>query len=447
MSESYHELLRSRLQEFREEGLPAYSGRVLNIPFHKDMATTLVGARKAGKTYATYQVIDQLMRTRKLDDLNQVCYLHFDDESLMTLRVEHLSQIDESLLQINPDFHARPVLYVFDEIHKIKGWEGYVLRLLRKRNSRILITGSSSDLEPEKVDRQLRGKSFAEHIYPLSFGEFCLWNGAKTNPLQWSPRDRAVAEKLFDAYVRWGSFPGLSGLSSNRDREALLKTYCSTIIASDFLEKSQSADPVLVRNYIFRLLQNNTGSYTHKRMLDVLSGMQLKVDKRQLFAMAQLAEENYLFNFVPVYAESLAKMNQNPRKVFCADWALANVVAYPTKLQSSRALEAIVYWELKRRGYQVRYFRHPHTDQEVDFVAYKTFEKPELAIQVAQDLNTYQTLEREVRSLANLKSPEFADTQRLILTLGKRTTAGVKVVNLMEWLLDKEAVAVDASPE
>lgn len=124
MSDNYRELLRSRLQEFREDGLPAYADRVFDITFHKDMATTLIGVRKAGKTYATYQIIGQLIRTGILADLNQVCYLHFDDESLMALRVEHLSQIDEALLQINPDIHAKPVLYVFDEIHKIKGWEG-----------------------------------------------------------------------------------------------------------------------------------------------------------------------------------------------------------------------------------------------------------------------------------------------------------------------------------
>lgn len=118
-----------------------------------------------------------------------------------------------------------------------------------------------------------------------------------------------------------------------------------------------------------------------------------------------------------------------------ADWALANVVAYPTKLQISRALEAIVYWELKRRGYQVRYFKHPQTDQEVDFIAYKAFDKPELAIQVAYNLDDAVTLEREIRSLINLASPEFEDTQRLVLTLGKKSTAEVKVVNLIEWLL------------
>jgi predicted AAA+ superfamily ATPase len=436
MSESFHTLLRSRLQEFREDGIPPYHERILDGNFYEDMVTTLVGVRKAGKTYATYQVIDQELQSGRLSSLDQVCYLHFDDESLMTFAVHHLSQIDEALLQIAPDIHAEPVLYVFDEIHKIEGWEGYVLRLLRKRNSRILVTGSSADLEPEKVDRQLRGKSIAEHIYPLSFTEFCRWRGADTHSAKWSPKGRAIAEQLFDQYLRWGAFPGLHNTTTDRERELLLKTYCSTIVASDFLEKSKGVHPVLLKHYIFRLLQNNTGPYTHKRMLDALAGMQVPTDKRQLYALAHLAEENYLFDFLPIYAPSQAKMNQNPRKVYCADWALANAVAFPTQFQPQRALEAVVYWELRRRGYQVRYLRHPKTDYEVDFIAYRTFEEPELAIQVTCQMDDEITMQREIRSLANLTEPAFAQTRRLILTQRPKAAEGVEVLNVMEWLLD-----------
>ncbi len=437
-NESHHALLRARLQEFREDGIPEYSTRVFNSTFYKDMVITLVGVRKAGKTYATYQTIDQMLKTGKLSSLDQVCYLHFDDESLMTFGVNHLTQIDEALLQINPDIHSESVLYVFDEIHKLAGWEGYVLRLLRKRNSRILVTGSSADLEPDRVNRQLRGKSMAEHIYPLSFLEFCRWNDTNTNPSKWSPRNRATIEQLFEKYIRWGGFPGLHETKTDKEREALLKTYCSTIVASDFLEKSKIPDPILIKHYLFRLLQNNTGAYTHKKMLDALSGIQIKVDKRQLYALAHLAEENYLFDFVQIYAESQAKINQNPRKVYCADWAMANVVAFPTKLQFNRALEAIVYWELKRRGYQVRYYRHPHSEHEVDFIAYKTFEAPELAIQVTSQMDDKTTIKRETRSLTNLKAPEFANTRRMILTMRPIDIPGVNVVNLIEWLLESQ---------
>jgi predicted AAA+ superfamily ATPase len=71
----------------------------------------------------------------------------------------------------------------------------------------------------------------------------------------------------------------------------------------------------------------------------------------------------------------------------------------------------------------------------VDFAL--IFERPELAIQVTRDLNNEETLEREIRSLTNLTSPEFENTRRLVLTLSPKPTTEVNVVNLIEWLLNK----------
>ncbi len=171
-------------------------------------------------------------------------------------------------------------------------------------------------------------------------------------------------------------------------------------------------------------------------MIDALAGIQVKIDKRQLYALTTLAEENYLFDFVPQYATSQAKMNQNPRKVYCADWALANVVAFPAKLQLNRVLKASIYGELKRRGYQVRY-RHPNTDYEIDFIAYRTFEEPDLAIQVSYHMTDEKTLNCEVRSLKNLKGVEFKNTKRMMLTMQPITVPGIDVVNIIEWLLNR----------
>lgn len=94
-----------------------------------------------------------------------------------------------------------------------------------------------------------------------------------------------------------------------------------------------------------------------------------------------------------------------------------------------------MYWELRRRGYQVRYLRHPKTDYEVDFIAYRTFEEPELAIQVTCQMDDQITMEREIRSLANLTAPAFAKTRRLVLTQRPKPVAGIDVANVMEWLL------------
>ena len=46
------------------------------------------------------------------------------------------------------------------------------------------------------------------------------------------------------------------------------------------------------------------------------------------------------------------------------------------------------------------------------------------------------TLAREIRSLANLTEPTFAQTRRMVLTQRPKAVAGVDVVNVMEWLLE-----------
>lgn len=47
MTESNHALIRARLQEFRDDGVPPYLERLFDIRFFKDMVTTLVGVRKS----------------------------------------------------------------------------------------------------------------------------------------------------------------------------------------------------------------------------------------------------------------------------------------------------------------------------------------------------------------------------------------------------------------
>ncbi|MHC4874599.1 MAG: AAA family ATPase, partial [Planctomycetota bacterium] len=75
------ELIKKRILDFREDGLPEYRHRDLNVPFIKDMVTTIVGVRKSGKTYLTYQIIDEESKAGNIAGLEQVCYLHFDDEA------------------------------------------------------------------------------------------------------------------------------------------------------------------------------------------------------------------------------------------------------------------------------------------------------------------------------------------------------------------------------
>jgi predicted AAA+ superfamily ATPase len=61
------------------------------------------------------------------------------------------------------------LLFVLDEIHKISGWEEYVIDLSRNPNWKVIVTGSSSKLLKYDIATELRGKAVSSTLYPLSF--------------------------------------------------------------------------------------------------------------------------------------------------------------------------------------------------------------------------------------------------------------------------------------
>lgn len=81
-------LLKERILAFHQSGIPAYTRRDAAVVHVRDMVTTSVGGRKTGKTYLTYQVIDDLLRGGGIESLRRACYLHFDDEVLAAMRQE-----------------------------------------------------------------------------------------------------------------------------------------------------------------------------------------------------------------------------------------------------------------------------------------------------------------------------------------------------------------------
>jgi len=78
---------------------------------------------------------------------------------------------------------GKPILFIFDEIDRICGWEDYVLSLLDIPGNSVVITGSSSKI--------LRGDTVS------SAGQVRLRN-------------------VFSRYLQQGGYPGLLDLSADR---------------------------------------------------------------------------------------------------------------------------------------------------------------------------------------------------------------------------------------
>ena len=96
-------------------------------------------------------------------------------------------------------------------------------------------------------------------------------------------------------------------------------------------------------------------------------------------------------------------------------------------------MENVVYLELLRRGYRVNIGKT--NDYEVDFVA----ENPNdiKYFQVTKTLLSDEVKEREIRSLESIND----NYEKIILTMDKPISKdynGIKVMNIIEWLLSDE---------
>ena len=165
------------ITEFHKYSIPPLFKRELSIPADTDKVITLIGLRRTGKTYYLFQVIQQLLDEGL--DKKRIFYINFEDERLSELTTSDLSIIIELYYKINP---GADILYLFlDEIQEIDGWEKFVRRLTEKKNVRIFLTGSSSKLLSQEIATSLRGRTLSYNLFPLSFREFLVAKGFKSD--------------------------------------------------------------------------------------------------------------------------------------------------------------------------------------------------------------------------------------------------------------------------
>ena len=392
------EIIRKRIIDFQHEESVEYIKRDISVLHVPDMVTTIVGVRKSGKTFLTYQLIDELITNNTINNKEQVCYLHFDDEQLMGLSSEDLYLIDEIFYSVLPNANKFPnVVFIFDEIHKIIGWENFVLRIKKQKNTIVIVTGSSADLEESRVARQLRGKTMTNHLFPLSFKEFLQFQKETELDLdRISSLGIANLIHLFDDYLVRGSFPALTTINI-KQVNPILRNYYHSIIETDFLLTEGVGNNIVCKDFVTYLLHNNGGKYTHKKTFNTLRSYGHKFTEDYIPSWLDLAKRCYFINKAQIYSPSIKKIQQNYRKIYCIDWALANAVSFPTEKRISATLETIIYWELRRRGKKVSYQLCSREKYEIDFLVYDYFQKPEFAIQVSYDISSQKVLEREIR--------------------------------------------------
>lgn len=430
------ELIHQKIVDALAMAPPRLTPRDVRLPKIPKRAFAIIGMRRVGKTTFLWQVISE--RLKQGTPREALLYFNFEDERLVGMTAGDLHLILEEYYALYPELRDRQqVLFLFDEIQNVPGWERFVRRLLDTELAEVFVTGSSAALLSREVASSMRGRATEVVLFPFSFREYLRHHGrepeAPVNRLAKAARS-ALQHDLWE-YLRVGGFPEVQGLEP-RDRYELLKSYVDVVLLRDVVERHSITNVQALRWLIRHLLGSPAGLFSIHRFYRDLRSQGISVSKNALHEFVGYLEDAFLIRTVWMDATSERKRMVNPRKVYPVDPGLIPVFDRSGRPNIGQALETVVLLELERRGAEIRYVRTSE-GFEVDFLA-RYYDGHIELIQVAAELTSRETRQREIRAL--LKAAEqYPKASLHIITLHPETVfeipANIHVHPAFLWLL------------
>jgi len=435
------EVIRQKLIQAASAPPPTFTRRQNRLPQVANKAHAIVGMRRVGKTTFLHQCrADLLAEGRPLESL---AYFSFDDERLSDMDQKHLHWIIEEYYSLNPSFRDKEkVVFFFDEIQLIPGWEQFARRILDSEKIELFVSGSSAHMLSREVATSFRGRAMETRIYPFSFREFLRHRAAEPEQMitKLTKAQRSELDHAFADFLVTGGFPEAQGTNTT-DRLMLLQGYVDTVILRDVIERHTIRNATALREMTRQLLGNAAASFSVNRFYNDLKSRGVPASKDLLHALLAHLEDTFLIRLVPIHTASERVRQTNPRKVYPVDQGLIPAFDRSGRTNTGHALETAVLIELERRGYE-RAYLHTRNGFEIDLIATPPIGAP-ILVQVCTDLTDARTRERELRALAD-GLDEFPQATGLVLT---QTATGISeirqdapprtlIMPAWEWLLD-----------
>ncbi len=394
-------------------------------------AITIIGPRRAGKTWFMYQFMNSLIKRGKTVD--DFLYINFEDERLQPLAADNFQLILDAWFELH-GLKKKPLIF-FDEIQNIDGWDKFIRRLI-DQGYRVVITGSNSKLLSSEIATTLRGRTLTYEIFPFSFKEFLKFKGITPSSKLIFSKERHLLASLFDQYLYCGGYPEIVLTDDKLTQNNIAQDYFNTIFYRDLVERYKITNTQLLRHWMHLLLENISSLISYRKAENDFKSRGMQVSSSTLSKFAGYLEEAFFGTFLEIHSESVRKRQTNPKKFYLVDQGLHNFLTLSFSENKGRLLENTVFLELRRLKINTAYYK-TKTGREIDFITSENGN--EQLIQVCYDINHLETAEREKRAL--LKGmDELNHVEGLILTNDYKAELEIngKQVHLRpvyEWLL------------
>lgn len=392
----------------------------------RDAALIITGVRRCGKSIFAFM----------LSKGKECSYVNFEDER-MPVEAKELNSVMEAIYSLKGE---NPGILVFDEIQNVYGWEKFIARLIQ--NKKIIITGSNARLLSKELATYLTGRHIDFTLFPFSFREFLKFENFEPNVHL--TKDIAKTKNSLRTYLETGGFP----LAYKIGKLFLIENY-KDIIERDIVQRYKIKYVRVLKDLARHLISNISKEFSYNKLRNVLGVKSVHT----IINYAGYLQNAYLIFVVERFSFKLKEQMLAPKKVYCIDTGLANVLGFKTSEKYGSLIENSVAVELFRkksldRNLEIYYWKD-HQQREVDFVV-KAGRSVRQLIQVCYDMEDLATKERETASL--LKAGKELKCRNLLLITWdydgeeEMDNRKLKFIPLWRWLLTPPALKTAGGP-
>ena len=337
----------------------------------------ITGLRRVGKSTLLSQVAKKYLK-------NDFYFVNFEDERLLNFQVSDFDALHETLIGLFGEKRT----FLFDEIQNIPQWERFVRRL-HDQGYKFIVTGSNASLLSQELGTRLTGRSVSVEVFPFSFREYVAFRKVTIPNLSvLTTREKGSLRKLVTEYIAFGGIPDALKYPELGVHKALYDDVLYRDIATRYrLENVKS-----LKELAFYLISTTASLLSFNKIKNLLRLGSVNT----VISYVDYLENSWLFFVVNKYAYSVKEQQIAAKKIYGIDTGLIQSVGFSFSENAGKLMENVVFLQLRRKYHDVYYYKTTDT-YEVDFF----LPKERSFIQVAQQFDSEETRERELRALVH----------------------------------------------
>ena len=311
---------------------------------------------------------------------------------------------------------------LLDEVQEVEGWEKAVNSLLENANTDIYVTGSNSKLMAGEISTYLTGRYISIPVYTLSFAEY----------LEFKKSDSRSPKELLNEYLRLGGFPIVAlGSFDERSSYQIVEGIYNSVVTNDITKRHNITNFDLFNRCVKYIVENVGKTFSANSIVKFLKSEGRSLSVEAVYNYLSWLEKAFVVYRCQRYDLQGKSVLKTQEKFYLADASLKYCIMGFNPKSIGAMLENVVYFELRRRGYEV-YIGKKET-KEIDFVAVHRDER--IYVQVCRKLP--EESDREIANLLAIKD----HYSKYVVTLDELATGnvnGVKIVHLLDFLLSQD---------